>query len=176
MEKTLKSLSINYGLYLGLALTVITVLVYALYLDLFTEWWFGILLILMIIGFGLAASLKSKTLLGGFISFKQSFTSYFITVAVGTLISTVVGIVIFTVVDPEAAKYIDEKIIEMTVQTMENWGAPQQSINETIANMEGTENFSLGAQVQSYFVRLVILSLLGLIVAVAVKKKDPSEA
>jgi len=176
MEKSIKSLSINYGLYLGLALTVITVLVYALYLDLFIEWWFSILLILMIIGFGLMASLKSKTMLGGFITFKQAFTSYFITVAVGTLISTIVGIVIFTLVDPEAAQYIDEKIIEMTVDTMEDWGAPQDSINQTITQMEDKENFSLGAQVQSYFVRLVILSLLGLIVAVSVKKKDPSQA
>ena len=176
MEKSIKSLSINYGLYLGLALTVITVLVYALYLDLFIEWWFSILLILMIIGFGLMASLKSKTMLGGFITFKQAFTSYFITVAVGTLISTIVGIVIFTLVDPEAAQYIDEKIIEMTVDTMEAWGAPQDSINQTITQMEDKESFSLGAQVQSYFVRLVILSLLGLIVAVSVKKKDPSQA
>lgn len=176
MEKSLKSISINYGIYLGLALAAITVLVYAVMIDLFTEWWLGILLILLIIGFGLAAALKSRKAMGGFMSFKEAFTSYFITIAIGTLISTVVGIVIFNFVDPDSAAYINEKIITMTRETMENWGAPQESINEAMAKMEGENNFSTGAQLQSYVVRLLILSVLGLIVAVAVKRKDPNEA
>lgn len=176
MKKTLKSVSVNYGIYLGLALAAITILIYAVKIELFTAWWLGILLIVMIMGFGLAAALKSKALLGGFMSFKEAFTAYFITIALGTVISTVVGIVIFNLVDPDSAQYINEKIIEMTAETMENWGAPQASINETIAKMQEQDNFSIGAQIQSYFVRLVILSLLGLIVAVAVKKNDPNEA
>jgi c-di-AMP phosphodiesterase-like protein len=176
MEKSLKSISINYGIYLGLALTLITVLVYAIAIDLFTQWWLGILLILLIIGFGVASALKSRKMLGGFMSFKEAFTSYFITVAIGTLISTIVGIVIFNFVDPESAEYINEKIITMTAETMENWGAPQSNIDETIAKMEGQNNFSTAAQTQSYFIRLVIMSILGLIVAVAVKRKDPNAA
>jgi hypothetical protein len=176
MEKSLKSISTNYGLYLGLALTAITVLVYALMIDLFTEWWLGILLILLIIGFGLAAGLKSRKSMGGFISFKNAFTSYFITIAIGTLISTIVGIVIFNFVDPESAEYINEKIITMTAQTMENWGAPQANIDEAISKMEGQNNFSTAAQVQSYFVRLIILALIGLIVAAVVKRNDPDAA
>ena len=176
MEKSLKSISVNYGLYLGLALAAITILVYAVMIDLFTEWWLGILLILIIIGFGTAAALKSRKALGGFMSFKDAFTSYFITIAVGTLISTVVGIVIFNFVDPEAADYINEKIITMTRETMENWGAPQDSINESMTKMEGQNNFSTAAQLQSYVVRLLILSVLGLIVGAVVKRKDPNQA
>ncbi len=176
MEKSLKSESVNYGLYLGLALAIITVLIYVIKVELFTAWWLGILLIVMIIAFGIVAALKAKKILGGFISFKEAFTAYFITIAIGTLVSTIVGIVIFNLVDPEAAQFVNEKIIEMTAETMENWGAPQDSINETIAKMGEQDNFSIGAQVQSYFIRLVILSLLGLIVAVAVKKNDPNLA
>ncbi|SDS64815.1 Protein of unknown function [Formosa sp. Hel1_31_208] len=176
MEKSLKSISANYGLYLGLALAAITVLVYAVMIDLFTAWWLGILLIFIIIGFGLAAALKSRKAMGGFMSFKDAFTSYFITIAIGTLISTVVGIVIFNFVDPESAEYINDKIITMTAETMENWGAPQANIDEAMAKMEGQNNFSTAAQLQSYVVRLVILALLGLIVAAIVKRKDPNEA
>lgn len=176
MEKSLKSISVNYGLYLGLVLAAISILVYAVMIDLFTEWWLGILLFLLIIGFGTAAALKSRKALGGFMSFKEAFTSYFITIAIGTLISTVVGIVIFNFVDPEAADYINEKIITMTRETMENWGAPQESINEAMTKMEGQNNFSTAAQLQSYVVRLLILSVLGLIVAVSVKRRDPNQA
>lgn len=176
MNQSLKKTSTNYGLYLGLLLIIITVLIYVIKVELFVAWWLGLLLILLIIGFGIAAAIKSKKLMGGFISFKEAFTSYFITVAIGTFLSTLVGILIFTVVDPQAADYVDEQIIEMTAKTMEDWGAPQDSIDQTIAKMEDTDNFSIGAQLQAYVIRLVILCVLGLIVAVAVKKTDPDLA
>lgn len=176
MEQSLKKTSSNYGLYLGLLLVIITVLIYVIKVELFTAWWLGILLIILIIAFGIAAALKSKKILGGFISFKEAFTSYFITIAIGTFLSTLAGIVIFNIVDPEAAQYVNEKIIDMTAETMENWGAPQDSIEQAIAKMEETDNFSIMAQLQSYVIRLVILCVLGLIVAVAVKKTDPEVA
>ena len=134
------------------------------------------ILLMNIVGFGLAAALKSRSLMGGFMSFKEAFTSYFITVAIGTFLSTLIGIVIFTIVDPGAAEYINQKIIEMTAETMENWGAAQDQIDQTIAKMEETDNFSIASQLQSYVIRLVILCVLGLIVAVAVKKSDPELA
>ncbi|MGB3608645.1 MAG: DUF4199 domain-containing protein [Psychroserpens sp.] len=176
MEKSLKSISTNYGVYLGVSLAAVSIIVYAVMIDLFTEWWLGILLFVLIIGFGTAAGIKSRTLKGGFISFKEAFTAYFITIALGTFISTVVGIIIFGFIDPEAGAYLDEKIITMTRETMENWGAPQDSINETMTQMEGQDSFSTVAQIKSYFSRLLILSVLGLIVAVIVKRKDPNEA
>lgn len=176
MEKSLKSISLNQGIILGVILAVITVLVYAFSIDLFTEWWLGILLFLIILAYGIIAAVKVRKALGGFMTFKQAFTSYFITVAVGTLISTVIGIVIFALVDPDSAQYLNEKIIEMTVQTMENFGAPEASINEAIAGMEGKNNFSAGMQLQSYVIRLLILSVIGLIVGVSLKKSDPNQA
>ena len=176
MNPSLKKTSINYGLYLGLLLVIVTVLIYVIKIELLVAWWLGILLILVMVGFGAAAAIKSRNLMGGFISFKNAFTSYFITIAIGTLLSTLIGIVIFNIVDPAAADYVNDKIIEMTAETMENWGAPQDSIDQAIAKMEETDNFSIAAQLQSYIFRLLILSVLGLIVAVAVKKSDPDLA
>lgn len=176
MEKSIKSISLNQGVILGVILTLITVLVYAFSIDLFTQWWLGILLFLIILIFGIVATVKARKALGGFMSFKEAFTSYFITVAIGTLISTIVGIVIFAFVDPDSAQYLNEKIIEMTMQTMESFGAPQESIKEAIAGMEGKNNFSAAMQMQSYVIRLLILSVIGLIVAVSLKKNDPNQA
>ncbi|WP_323787976.1 DUF4199 domain-containing protein [Psychroserpens sp.] len=176
MEKSLKSISLNQGIILGIVLTLVTVLIYAFSIDLFTEWWLGILLFLIILVFGIIAAVKSRKALGGFMTFKEAFTSYFITVAVGTLISTIVGIVIFAFVDPDSAQYLNEKIIEMTMQTMESFGAPQDSINEAIAGMEGKNNFSAAMQMQSYVIRLLILAIIGLIVGVSLKKTDPNQA
>jgi ABC-type iron transport system FetAB permease component len=176
MDKSIKSISLNQGIILGVILTLVTVLIYAFSIDLFTEWWLGILLFLIILIFGIIAAVKARKALGGFMTFKEAFTSYFITVAIGTLISTIVGIVIFALVDPDAAQYLNEKIIEMTMKTMESFGAPQDSINEALAGMEDKNNFSAAMQMQSYVIRLLILSVIGLIVGVSLKKSDPNLA
>ena len=132
MEPTTKSSAINNGLYLGAILSLITVLIYAVNLDLFTEWWLGIILFIVVVAYGVVSAIKSRTILNGFISFKQAFTSYFITIAIGTLIATVIGIAIFTFIDPEAATYLNEQILLVTKQTMERFGMPQEAMQAAL--------------------------------------------
>ena len=176
MEPTTKSSSVNYGIYLGGILSIITVLIYAVNLDLFTEWWLGIILFIVIVACGVISALKSRTILNGFISFKQAFTSYFITIAVGTLIATVVGIAIFTFIDPEAAVYLNEQILLVAKQTMERFGMPQEAMQAALEEAATKDNFSLGVQSQAFVFKLAIYALIGLIVALIVKKTDEKEA
>ncbi len=176
MEKSFKSNAVNFGLYLGLALTAITVLVYAMNMDVFVKWQFSILLFLLVVVMGIISAVKSKKLLGGFISFKDAFTSYVITVAIGTLISTLVGIVVFNFIDPEAAQELNEKIMIATKESMESFGAPAESIQEQMKKMQDTDNFAIGKQVQNYVIGLAIYCVFGLIGAAIVKKNDPDKA
>ncbi|MEC8248403.1 MAG: DUF4199 domain-containing protein, partial [Bacteroidota bacterium] len=67
METTSKSNAINLGLYLGATLSAIVVLIYAVNLDLFIEWWVGILLFVFVILFGLISTLKARKKQKGFI-------------------------------------------------------------------------------------------------------------
>jgi len=176
MESTTKTSAIDYGLYLGALLSIISVVIYAVNLDLFTEWWLGIILFILVIVYGIVSALKSKKILDGFISFKQAFASYFITIAVGTLIATVVGIAIFTYIDPEAATYLNEQILILSKQTMERFGAPQEVIQAAIEEASTKNNFSLGMQAQAFVFRLAIYAVIGLIIALIVKKSDTKDA
>ena len=176
MEPTTKSSVINNVLYLGGILSLITVLVYAVNLDLFTEWWLGILLFVLVFVYGIVSAVKSRTILGGFISFKQAFTSYFVTIAIGTLISTVLGIVIFTIIDPEAATYLNEQILVVTKQTMQRFGMPEEAMQAALEEASQKNNFSLGMQSQGFVFRLAFYAVIGLIVALIVKKTDNKEA
>ena len=176
METTTKSSATNNGLYLGGILSLITVLLYAVNLDLFTEWWLGIILFVVVVAFGVISAIKSRTLLNGFISFKDAFTSYFITVLIGSIISTVLGIVIFTFIDPEAATYINEQILVVTKQTMERFGMPQEAMQAALEEAAKNDNFSLGMQFKNFVFGLAFYSLIGLIVALIVKKTDDKEA
>ena len=130
----------------------------------------------MVVVYGVLTAIKSRTSLGGFISFKQAFTSYFITIAIGTLIATVVGIAIFTFIDPEAATYLNEQILLLTKQTMERFGMPQEAMQAALDEAAKKDNFSLGMQSQAFVFRLAFYAVIGLIVALIVKKTDNKEA
>ena len=176
MEKSIKTSALNYGLYLGLGLALLTVIVWAVNLDIFVQWWFSIGLFVIILAVGFMSSVKSKKLLGGYISFKDAFTSFFLTVVVGTLISTVVSFIIFNVVDPESAAELNEKILILTKERMEQFGAPADVIKEQLAKAQEKDNFAIGTQLTNYAIGLVIYAIVGLIGSAIIKKKNPDQA
>ena len=173
---TLKESAIQYGLILGGILAILIVMMYALNQDLFLEWWIGIVVIpLIIIGTGIVSTAKSKDLLGGIMTFKEAFTAYFITIALGLLISTAVGILIFSIIDPELAKYIQEQSIEISRGIMERFDTPPEMIEEELDKLRGVDNYSFTSQLKSYFGSLVFFSVIGLLVGLIFKKADPKK-
>jgi hypothetical protein len=173
MEKTIKSSAINWGLYLGATLALLTISGYV-NLDLYTKWWFGIGMMVLIIIFGIVSSMKAKGLLNEFITFKEAFSSYFITIAIGLIISTIVSLIIFNFIDPDAAITLKEKVLDSSVEMMRNFNAPEEAIAEAVEKMEADENmFAIGKVLQSLAFQLVGFSIVGLIVALVVKKNNP---
>ncbi|MFD2550628.1 DUF4199 domain-containing protein [Bizionia sediminis] len=173
MEPTTKSNATNYGLYLGGILALLTALGYAISLDLFTQWWFGIAIIVLIIAFGTLSAIKSRALLNGFISFKAAFSSFFITLLIGLVISSVVSFLIFNIIDPEAATILQEKAIEAQVEMMRNFGTPDEAMAVIVEELEKQEHiYSLKNLLQALAFQLVGYSIVGLIVALVVKKED----
>lgn len=176
MQKSIKSSAINYGIYLGLFMALVSVLIYAINLELVTKWWLGIILFLIVIGFGIVSTAKSKSLLGGYISFKEAFSSFFITIAIGTIISSIVGIILYNFIDPGAAEIIKEKVIETSTEMMQKFGAPQSEIDKAVAKMQEENQFDILNQVKSLAFQLVFYAVIGLIVALSFKKTDPNAA
>lgn len=174
METSFKSSAINYGLYLGISLLLLTGIGYAVSLDLFTEIWFGLLFLLVVIVLGIISIAKSKKLLGGFISFKDAFTSYFLTLLVGVLISAAFSIILFNFIDPEASAELQEKIINSQIDRLESYNVPSEVIDETVEQMEAKGNmYSVSNVLQSIVWQLAGFSIVGLIVAAIMKKRNP---
>ncbi|MBT8260190.1 MAG: DUF4199 domain-containing protein [Bacteroidia bacterium] len=173
MEKSIKSNAINYGLYLGAALSLITVIIYAVNLDLMVNMWLGIVLLLVVIVVGAIATAKSKSLQNGFISFKDALGTYVLTVAIGIFISTIVSYILFNFIDPEAAAYLQEKTVEVTVSMMEGFNVPSEAIAEAVEQIENTNQYGIGTLVKNFFIGMVIQIIIGLIVAAVMKKNKP---
>ncbi|MCG9972656.1 DUF4199 domain-containing protein [Christiangramia crocea] len=174
MEKPAKKISTSYGVYLGLSLILIVVLAYAFDLSLFTKWWFGVSLLAFVVIMASMATSKAKKVSTSLFKFKDAFGAYFLTVFLGTLISLFFGIILFNVIDPEAAETLTELTIETTRDMMEGFGAPEAQINEALQKMQEENQYSLINQLKGYGFQLILYALIGLIVALIFKEKEPT--
>ena len=177
MEPTTKSSSVNYGLYIGAILSVWTILNYGIgNLELLVNFWINLLITpVLIISIGVISTLKAKKIQGGYINFKEAFTSYFITVVVGFVLSTLISYLIFNVIDTAAGLELIDIATEKTVKMMERFGAPSDQIALQVAEIENQDK-GLQAQILQVFQGIVMFSVVGLIVALIVKKSESKDA
>lgn len=173
MENSIKSTGTTYGVYLGIILSLITVVVYAIDLAIFAEWWYGILNFLVLLVISIMAVIKAKSLKSNYFTFREAFSAYFITVVIGTLISSAVSLLLFNVIDPQAAEQLMELTVEATRNMMERFGVPQADIQEAITEMEGENQFSPGNYLTGYIFSLAIYAVIGLIIGLIFKEKNP---
>ena len=178
MEKSIKSNAVDYGLYLGAALSVYTILCYGINLELLVNSWIIFLILpLIIITTGVFSVLKAKSLNNGYLSFKEAFSSYFITIAIALMISTLVNVILFNFVDPEAALSLKEIIIDKTFAMMESFNAPAEAMSEAIEEIKNQDTFGIPLQIRGLAQSIATFAIIGLIVAAIMKKsKDPIDS
>ncbi len=170
---TQKKIALNMGLFLGLSLTLLITLIYVIDLNLITNSWVLFLNISIITAFSTISAYLYKKKLGGFISFKVSFTSFFISTAVGFFISTLFSIILFNIIDLEAKAIVTENVIKYTVEIMQKFGAPAKEINNTIDGLRISDPFGTLSQITGFFKNLVLYSIIGLIVSLIIKRVPP---
>ena len=170
---TQKKIALNMGLFLGLALTLLITMIYVIDLSLITNGWVLFLNISFITIFCSISAYQYKKKLGGFISFKVSFTSFFISLAVGFFISTLFSILLFNLIDLEAKTIVTEHVIKYTVEMKQKFGTPAKEINDTINEMRDSNSFGILSQIKGFFTNLVLYSIIGLIASLVIKREPP---
>lgn len=170
MTDVVKKNGVNFGIILGVFSIVATALIYSLDLTMFASIWVGLILFAVNLVIGIVAVAKSKKALGGFISFKEAFTVYFIAMALGSAIGSLFMYVLFNLIDPAASEIVMDAAIEKTVSMMQGFGTPTGDIAKTVEQMKETDNFSLRNLAMSYVWGLLFNIIIGLIVAAAFKK------
>lgn len=174
MEASSKKLATTYGVYLGIALILITVLIYAFDISLMTEWYLLAINFLLVVVLSIFAVNKAKEFNQGIFTFKHAFSVYFLTVFIGLLMATVFSLLLFNVIDPEAAETLKELTMEKQMAMFENLGMSEAQINEVMTKMQEEDTFSLKNVLISFASQLVFFSLIGLIVALVVREKEPT--
>jgi hypothetical protein len=188
MNTIIKQNGINFGLILGFLLALVTLLGYAVNSDILVSMWSLVYVFLTIIIIGLIAIGYSKKGLGGFINFKEGFTTYFIMLVIGVFISILVNFLIFNVVDTDFQDVIKGKTIEQ-VESQRDWIAGkmmdggsseneieemEKKMDEAIETIKTEDQYSIGKQVQGFFTFTAVFSIFGLLLALILKRKDPA--
>lgn len=173
MNDVIKKNGVNFGIIVGVISILISTILYIINLELMVSIWIGIIIFLINLGVGIFAVAKSKKSLDGYITFKEAFTTFFIVMAVGSLINVIFMFVLFNLVDPEAKATLSEVALKKTVEMMQNMGAKSEDVRATAQQMKEVDNFSIASIAKSYVGGLVLYTIIGLIVAAAMKKNKP---
>ncbi len=175
MNEVIKKNGISYGIITGVVGALITSAIYAIDLNLFTKWWIGILMLLVYIIIGIVLLSKTKKELKGVFSFKEAFTTYFISAVIGVLISVGFTILLFNVIDPSAKDTLNEIVIKYTGEMMQKFGAPSSAINEALKKMQESNPYSTIELLKGAVFTIVWYSLIGLLLALIFKSKPTQE-
>jgi len=171
MNEIIKKNGITYGIILGVFSILVTTIIYAVDLSLFTNMWVGIFSLVIMTVIGVVLVSKTKKELKNLITFKEAFTVFFIAGIIGSTISVLFNIVLFNVIDPEVKETIQRLSIESTVQMLEKFGTPSSAINETIEKMQDTDNFSPSSLLMGLVFAFLFDAILGLILALIFRTK-----
>ena len=175
MNEVIKKNGITYGILTGVVSTLITAIIYAVDLHLFTSWWVTVVSIASYIIIGVVLLTKTKKELNGVFSFKDAFTTYFISAVIGILISVAFNIILFNFIDPSAKEAVKEISIKYAVEMMEKFGTPSSVINEAVTKLQENDQFSIGELLKSAVFSTAFSALFGLLMALIFKSKSTQE-
>ena len=173
MNEIIKKNGISFGVITGVISLLITFSIYIIDLSLMTKWWLALLIMLFYIIIGCILLIKTKKELGGFMTFKEGFTTYFISAVIGIAISVVFNIILYNYIDPEAADTLKQLTMESTANIMKGFGAPASEIKKAIENLQEYEQFSVIEQIKGSAYSIIGSSIFGLILAAIFKKDKP---
>lgn len=173
MTEAVKKNGINYGVIVGVVSIIIAVLIYVTDITMFSSWWVGLLMLAINTIIGIVAVSKAKSAMGGYVSFKEAFTTFFLTLLIGTVLYILFCYILWNFIDPAGANTVVEATIEKTVTMMQSMGTPSADIKKFVEEMRASDNFGLVGQLKALVGSVIVYSIIGLIVAAAMKKNKP---
>jgi hypothetical protein len=172
MENKVTKYFLQHGLIYATISVIVTVLLYLAGPQFFSNnmFIFGALLLLLAITYPIVIVYKFRKQNDNYITFREAFLITFCTLGIAGFVTLIFGIILYNLIDPDYPKVLTEKITEKTVTMMQNFGAPQDKIDEQVAKMSQDNKFSVPGQLKSFLFSIVFYALFGLIIAAIFKK------
>lgn len=172
-EKSIKHIAVRKGTYLGVLLSLVTLIAYWINWDIFLSTWLEASKLPVILFVAIMAAVKSRKTFPVNFSFKNGFSAFFITIAVALAVSLVVKWLLYNYIDVDFGKYINHSGIVKRKEQLEQMGIDPEKINQEIKGLEHVYLLSFKNLFQEYILRLVGYCIPGVIVALILKTKKP---
>jgi hypothetical protein len=152
-----------------------TIFAYLIGIELFTNWWAGLIFLIVMVAYLVSSTIKIRTFQGGYITFANAFLNFLVMAVIFTFIGQLFNYILIHVIDPEFGVAFADATIEKTIAMMEGFGAPEAAIEEALVGME--EDFESQASflgnLWSTIKGIGFMAIIGLIVAAIIKKNPP---
>lgn len=175
MNEIIKKNGILFGVITGILGALITTLIYVINLELFISMWVGLTSLLLYIIIGIVLLTKTKKELKGIFSFKDAFTTYFISAVIGILISVVFNIILFNLIDPAVKETLKELTIKYMTETMQRFNSPQSAINDAMTKLQENDPYSVIELIKGTVFKIAFSALFGLLLALVFKSNTTQE-
>jgi len=175
MNDIIKKNGVLFGVITGLVSALITTLIYSIDLKLFTSMWIGFVSIAVYIIIGVILLSKTKKDLKGIFSFKDAFTTYFISAIIGILISVAFNVILFNLIDPGVKDTLKELTIKYMVDTMQKFNTPASAINEAMKKLQENDPYSTIELIKGSIFKIAFSALFALLLALVFKSKSSQE-
>ena len=175
INEIIKKNAVKFGVISALFGVLATTIMYVIDLSLFVNIGIGlgILGVYLIIGIVLLSGTKKE--MQNRFSFKEAFTTYFISALIGITVSTAFSVLLFNVIDTDARDQVSEIFIKNQVKMLQNFGVPSSQINSTITELEKNSQFSIKGLFFGFLQSLLGAIIFGLILAAFFKSKSTQE-
>ena len=169
--------AIKNGIILGVISIVLVILCYVVDLSILATFKFLALLLLVGLGFVIYAGISYRGEIGGYMPYGKAFQHGFLVLAVSGLVSTVFNLLLYNVIDPEMPQKLTDAIIANTEEMMAGFGAPQETIDQQIAQMRTNmvDQFGVFGLVKGYLMALIWYAVIALLTSLFVRKNEPVE-
>lgn len=174
-ESAIKA-GVNAGLILGIVSAILTFLIYFINPNTLASGAYGFGLLAVFTVLAVILGIRYRKSIGGFISFGEAYKFSIVAFVVMILIGLVTSILLFVVIDPTLPARLAEQSIENTLAIMERFGAADALSDEQIDEMRDgiLEGYTVFGILKANLISIIFYSILSLIVAGIVKKKDKS--
>jgi len=172
MTDLIKKTGFNIGLILGVLLILLSSYIYFVNLALLTDVWAGVSTLVLTVIFGIISIVVLKGKLGGFITFKEAFSGYFITILTGSLISCFYLIILYNFfLSAETKEAIIIAMRDFDVSLLKQNLMPQENIDKTLEVYKTFNPFSVSTVLTSFIKYLLRDCLIGFLVALIFRNK-----
>lgn len=167
---------VKNGAVVGAVFGAISILLYAISESLLANGILGFLLLLAYAVVFAIIGVSYRKHVGGFMTYGQAYSAIFVMIFVSILVSTVFNVILYQLIDPDLGYRLTEISIETSESMMRRFGAPEEQIQSTLAEMRGTNNYTIGKQLLGVlYIGVIGNALVTLILALIAKKNPESE-